>query len=223
MKRVSIILPVNNKEMISQQDFAPYQTEQCHYDLSYADTDLKELNSVADGEAVIQPTIDKVIAAEQSGAEAAIVFCFGDIAIKEASQQVNIPVLGTGKYAIHVAAEICNKKYTILPGKAAHNDFIQIVIQETGLTNKFVLAKHGVDLFPSEIRNNPELTVERLYHIACQEIDENEVDTFTLGCTCFMGMAKPLQAKLQTHYQDQKKIMVIDPAEIALSIASALI
>ena len=50
-----------------------------------------------------------------------------------------------------------------------------------------------------------------------REIELSNVDTFTMGCTCFMGMAKPLQFKLQKKYS-HKKIIVVDPGEVAFAI-----
>jgi len=222
MKTIAVILPVNNPEMITQKNLDKYQSQSYRYVLSYVKTHLKELNTIEDANAVIQPTIDAVVASEKQGADVAIIFAFGDVAVKEASQQVGIPVMGTGKYAIHVAAEICQKAYTILPGKLMHNAFIEPMVTEMGLSQKFLLSDHAADLFPAEIRLDPSLAVSRLYEAACKEIDEKDIDTFTMGCGCFMGMAKPLKAKLNEKYKGKKKIIVIDPAEVAFAIAREL-
>jgi Asp/Glu/hydantoin racemase len=223
LKTIAVILPVNNPEMVSQQFFDHYQDIKCRYVLTYIKTHLKELNTADDANAVMQPTIDAVMAAEKKGADAAIIFAFGDVAVKEASKQVAIPVLGTGKYAIHVAAEICESTFTVLPGKLLHNSFIQPMVAEMGLTKNFVLSTHDADLFPAEIRQDPALAISRLFDAACKEIGTKGIDTFTMGCTCFMGMAKPLKAKLQEKYKGQRKISVIDPGEIALAIARELV
>lgn len=220
MKTIAVILPVNNPEMITQNDLDKYQKENYRYNLTYINSHLKELNSAEDANAVIQPTIEAVVNAEQAGVDAAIIFAFGDVAVKEASSQVVIPVMGTGKYAIHVAAEICEKAFTILPGKLQHNAFIEPLVTSMGLARKFLLASHSPNLFPSEIRLDFDLTISKLYDAACKEIEAKEIDTFTMGCTCFMGMAKPLQAKLQKKYQ--RKIIVVDPGEIAFAIAREL-
>lgn len=219
MNKISVILPVNNKEMFSQEELDTYQTDDTYYELSLIDTPLTELNSAEDGQAVIQPTIDKVVEAEKNGAKAAIVLAFGDVAVKEAGRAVQIPVIGTGTYATHVASEICDKGYTVLPGMRIHNQFIQQMVSDINLGNKFVLCDDEVGLSPSQIRMDPELTVERLFNSACSMIDEHGVDALTMGCTCFMGMAKPLQARLNAHYQGQKKCIVIDPGEVAFSLA----
>ncbi|MCK4607997.1 MAG: hypothetical protein KAT71_00810 [Gammaproteobacteria bacterium] len=223
MKTIAVIVPVNNHKIITQKDFDRYQGQNHRYIVSYINTHLRELNSEADANAVIQPTIDEVIVAEKRGADAAIIFAFGDVAVKESSKQVSIPVLGTGRYAIHVAAEICDKAYTVLPGKLQHNAFIEPMVAEMGLTQKFLLADHSPDLFPGEIRLDPDLAILKLYETACKEIETKGVDTFTMGCTCFMGMAKPLKIKLQEKYKKQCKITVIDPGEIAFAIALELI
>ena len=67
-----------------------------------------------------------------------------------------------------MAAEICDKYYSVLPGKLHHNDFIAPMIKEMRLNEKFILSAHSADLFPAEIRLDPNLALARLYEAACK-------------------------------------------------------
>lgn len=220
MKTIAIVMSVNNPEMFSQSDFEKYQTETCYYKLYYADTPLKEINTEEEADSVLPLTVQTIQKAEQEGASAAIVFCFGDIGITEAKEAVQIPVMGAGKMSVQLANELCRNQFTILPGKLVHNQFINAMVSGMNLQKNFKLAEHDVGLLPSEIKDNPD-TIDKLFIAACAEIDKNQMDTFTLGCTCFIGLAKPLQEKLRAHYKTNK-INVIDPAEVTLAAAKLL-
>jgi Asp/Glu/hydantoin racemase len=101
----------------------------------------------------------------------------------------------------------------------AHNNFIQLLVNEENLNQKFVPASYAVEENPANLKNNP-TAFSRLVEAASKEITENKVDTFTLGCGGFIGMAKPLEKELQKRHG--KSIIVIDPIEISLSISKAL-
>jgi len=219
MKTISVILPINNPAMLSQPDLQPYQSEDCHFQLSYVDTELKELNSVEDAAKVMPLVLDRIVEAERAKAAAVIVYAFGDVAVKEGKSLVSIPVMGLGKSATHMASLLCRNAYTIIPGQLSHNAFIKDLVAEENLQQKFKLAKHSVRMNPSELKNNP-VTLERLIEAASAEIIEQNIDTFTLGCGCFIGVAKPLEQALRK--QHKKAITVVDPVTVPFNIAQAL-
>lgn len=72
----------------------------------------------------------------------------------------------------------------------------------------------------SELRTNPRVS-ELLFAAAEMEIKEKNVDSFTLGCGCFYGMAKPLEVELRKRYGNH--ITVIDPVEAAIEKLFSLI
>ena len=59
----------------------------------------------------------------------------------------------------------------------------------------------------------------KLINCASQEITENKVDTFTLGCGCFIGVAKSLQAALREKFK--QPIIVVDPVETPFNLMKA--
>ncbi len=220
LKTIAVILPVNNPEILSQADLDSYQTDDCYFKLSYVNTPLKELNTVIDAVKVVPLVLEKMVEAEKSGASAVIVYAFGDVGIKEGKALVSIPVMGLGKVASHMAALLCRKRFTILPGMLAHNAFIEEMIFDESLERKFIPASYAPEVSPMQIRTDANL-LQKLMGCASKEITENKVDTFTLGCGSFIGVAKKLELALREKFK--LPIIVIDPVEVPFNVVKALV
>ncbi len=220
MKTISIILPINNPEMLSQADLALYQSADCYFKLSYVDTALRELKSASDVEQIFPLVLNRIVEAEQAGAAAVVVYAFGDVAIKEGKDLVSIPVMGLGKAAVNMASLLCRRHYTVLPSMLGHAGFINAMVEEEGVGHRFIPASHGIEVSPAQLKGNPAV-LGQLIEIADFEIREKGVDTFTLGCGGFIGVGKKLEAALRAKHQ--LAITVIDPVSVALGLAKALI
>lgn len=220
MKTIAVILPLNNPHMLSQQDLEPYQSTECYFKLSYVNTHFRELNSAEEGAQVFPLVLEEIQKAEKDGASAVIVYAFGDLGIKEGKALVSIPLMGLGKAAIHMASMLCRHQYTIIPGMLAHNSFLQTIVDEENLNRNFVLSHHDIGLSPAEMKNHPD-ALSRLVKAVNTEIVEHQVDTFTLGCGGFIGLAKPLGTELQKLHK--KRIIVVDPIAAAFNVAKTLV
>lgn len=220
MKTIAVILPVNNPEMITSKDLESFQTKEHYFELHYLDTHLREIKSVNDANAVLDLTLKKIQEVAAKGAAAVIVYAFGDLGIKEGKALVNIPVMGLGKSAIHMASILCRKHYTVIPAMLAHNGFINDMMREENLGAKYIEATHSPELTPAEIRQDSQL-LEKLITTASLEITEKDIDTFTMGCGCFIGVAKKLQDALSKKHK--RPIMVVDPMEVPLNLIKSLI
>jgi len=220
MKTISVILPINNPEILNQKDLDLYQSERCRFVVTYPNTKLKELNTASDVDEVLPLVLQKIQEVEQDGASAVIVFAFGDVGIKEGKKLVSIPLMGLGKSAAHMASLFCNHRFTIIPGQLAHNGFIEELIREENLQQKFTTATHAVNLNPTEIRKNYSLTFDALVSAANEEIIKKNIDTFILGCGSFINFAKPLEQELRIRHH--KLINVIDHITVPFGIAMAL-
>lgn len=220
MKTIAVIPPINNPEILSQEDLESYQSGRYCFKVIYPNTELKELNTASDVEEVIALVLKKIQEAEQDGASAVIVFAFGDVGIKEGRKLVSIPLMGLGKAAVHMASLFCKHRFTVIPGQLSHNTFIEELVREENLQHKFIAATHAVNLNPSEIRKNHSSTLDALVSAASEEIIKKDIDTFTLGCGSFINFAKPLQQELRKRHN--KLITVIDQVSVSFGIAMSL-
>lgn len=217
MKEISVIMLVNNREIFNEQDLECYQTPDCHFRLSYPDTTLKQLNTAADVE-VVFPLIMKMIEEADKTSSAIILYGFGDLAIEEVNIRTSLPAMSLGRIAIHIASAVCRNKFTVIPGHLEHNGFIEGLVKSQGLDSNFVSCHNAIKMDPADIRSNP-LLLERLISVANIEIEQYGVDTFTLGCGSFVGVAKKLQKRLREIHR--KPIIVVDPIETTFNVAKS--
>ena len=215
-RTIAVILPVNNPDILKQVDLQPYQSEDCFFELHYVDTHLRELNTAEEGALVSQLTSDKAKDVARSGASAVIIYAFGEFGFEERLQQLlSIPVLTLGAQSIREASRVSQKKFTILPGMIAHNGFLEGFVSGMNLVkNNYQPAKKSPEVSPAQIRGDAAI-LQKLYQLACEEIEKNGVDAFTLGCGSFIGIGRPLQDALQRKFG--QSIHVVDPVEITFN------
>lgn len=219
MKTIYVIVPYNNPEMLNQKDLDPYQSEDYYFKVTYANSNLKELNTASEVLEVTPLVVERIKEAEKNGAAAVIVFAFGDVGVKESKNLVSIPVMGLGRPAINFASVSCDSSYTVIPMQLAHNSFVESLVKEEGAQNKFILSKDAVNKRPLEMKNKAE-ALQSLTAAARKEIKQNNVDTITFACGSVMGMGRLLEEKLSEEFTGVK---VVDPVEISFEIAKALI
>lgn len=218
MKTVAIIV-LNDPDMIGQNDFIPYQTNECYFKVYHIDKTRKEYNTAAEGAEALSLVIKKVYEVEKDGVSAVVVHTFGDVGIEESRKLVSIPVMNLGNPCIHMASMICRGYYTVIIGLLSFNESIVPIIDKEGLRNKFIPVSHEIGLSAAQLKNHPRV-MERLIDIASFEIENNKVDTFTLGCGFFFGYAQPLEQELRQRFK--QAITVIDSISFPLRLAAAI-
>ena len=219
MKTIAVILPLNNPDILKQADLDSYQSDDYYFKVYYIDTLLKEINTAEEAATLLPLVVKKAEQAAKEGASAIIVFAFGDLGVLESRSILNIPVMALGNAGIHKASRLTQKKFTVLPGMLAHNEFIHAMITEEKLMSNYNLAKHSPELSLAQIRKNPE-TLQKLIETASLEILKNDIDTFTLGCGSFIGISKPLENALQEKFGTS--IKVVDSIDTTFELAKTL-
>jgi Asp/Glu/hydantoin racemase len=73
------------------------------------------------------------------------------------------------------------------------------------------MAKNSPEVSPAQIRSDKKM-LEKLVILASKEIQENNIDSFTLGCGSFIDIAKKLQNILRKEFGPS--IHVVDPVAI---------
>lgn len=207
-----VVLPANNVEMLNQRDLESYQSEEYTFEVAYADTRLKELNTAEDVAEVTPLVLTKIREAEAHGYAAVVVYAFGDVGIAEAKAAgIKIPVIGLGKPAIHQAYDSA-AYFTVIPSLIAHTPFIESLIATERLSDKFKFSKHAIGLSPSELRGPNHIVMPRILEAAKKVIDETGAEALTVGCGSFIGRGKILEEDLRSLGY---RALVIEPAKAA--------
>jgi len=164
--------------------------------------------------------IQEILKAAQEGYDAVIPNCFVDPGVVQSRPLVNIPVVGPGESALHIACMLGYRVGIISPdstptvqlhGKGWSQTYQ--FVASYGLSDRVVfnreLALAGEDL------GDAELTSDALRKASLKLIEEDGVEVLILGCTFMTGYAKELQTKLD--------IPVVEPTVAALKMAEVLI
>lgn len=221
MKTVAVILPVNNTDILTQKDLTSYNTADVKFELHYIDTDLREINNAADIEQVLELTIKKAQRVKAEGASAIIIYAFGELGVQELKDIIGVPIMALGAEAIRKASKKSKKKFTVLSGMLAHNQYWLPLVQSVNAQHNYVASKYAPELSPDQIRKDSDL-IHRMFTMAEKEIAANsDIDTVTLGCGSFIGAAKPLQQRLQEKFGSA--ITVIDPIEVTFDLVKRLL
>jgi len=158
--------------------------------------------------------VKKVIEAEKRGFNAVVINCFLNPGIHAARENVNIPVIGPGEAAIHMALMIGEGFSIIDPGPRKYVSYVPPEqVRKMGVTEHFVSVR-GAGVAVLDITKNLEKTTKMIGEQAKLAVEEDGADIVVLGCTGLVGLAPRLQEMIGTP--------VIDPALAALRMAEAL-
>jgi Asp/Glu/hydantoin racemase len=212
MKIIYVIVPTNNRKMLNKEDLQPFKSSKDNLIVAYPDTRLDQLNTMADVIEVLPLMKAAITAAKEDGAAAIIINGFGDVGITKENEHDEIPMVGLGRIVVRELSKISKGKFTVLPAQPGHEAFIEGLIIEEDIKN-YIRAPAAIGLQPKEIRTS-ESALEALFTAACAAIDEEGVDSISVACASFFGLADKLQQMLCATYK--KEIHVIDPLKVTL-------
>jgi Asp/Glu/hydantoin racemase len=212
MKKIVVIFPVNNPDILSQSYLDTYKTDAVDIALKYPNTHLAQLITPQDVAEVLPLVEEAMIEAIREKADAIIMCAFGDVCIHESNEFDAIPKIGAGRMVVRALTELTQSKFTILPSHMSHLSFIEPLIEQEQCHN-YMAAPKATDLEPKDYQTHPE-AMERLIIAAKAAVDECHVDALSVGCTGFIGMGTKLQSELQKRYGYDVK--VLEPLDTAL-------
>jgi allantoin racemase len=158
--------------------------------------------------------VKKVIEAEQRGFDAVVINCFLNPGMYASREVVDIPVVGPGEAAIHLALLVGNGFSIIDPGPRRYVSYAPTEqVRRMGVSSRFVSVR-GAGVAVLEITKNMNRTTEMIGKQAEMAVREDGADVVVLGCTGLAGLAPKIQKVAD--------VPVIDPALAALKVAEAL-
>jgi len=158
--------------------------------------------------------VKKVIEAEKKGFDAVIINCFLNPGMHAAKENVNIPVIGPGEAAIHLALMIGNGFSIIDPGPRKYISYMPPEqVRMMGVSTRFI-SERGAGVAVLDITKNLKRTTRMVAEQAKLAVEQDGADVIVLGCTGLVGLAPRVQ--------DIVGVPVIDPALAALRTAETL-
>ncbi len=170
-----------------------------------------------DEERALPGILRRVREAEDSGVDAVVVACVGDVGVAEARRMVSIPVIGPGESAMQLAGT-WGGRFSIL------------VATEVGIEGMWRLVKrldfegHTASVRPLgvpilELQEKLGRTLEALGRESTLAAQEDGADTLIMGCTLAAGTERALRRRLQAH---NRSLRVIEPLSWSVVFAEGV-
>jgi len=158
--------------------------------------------------------LERVKAAEEAGFDAIVIYCTSDPAVDAAREIVNIPVVGPGEVAIHLASILGNRfsYLTVLEETIPKNEER---IRKSKIDQSCLASVRSLGIPVSRLRDNLEETKRAVIREGRKAVEEDGAQVVILGCMGLAGLGKEVQAELG--------VPVVDPAFIAVNMAELLL
>ena len=187
-----------------------------------ADVDVR---SLSDGPAsieseweaalVVPQLCDAVRQAQQDGFHAVIVGCFSDPGLAALRELVDIPVLGPGNAAIHVAAQLGTRIGVISPLEGRGGP-VAARFRALGCGD-LLAGVRSIGMSVLDVARQREAVLDRLVQIGKAAMREDDADVIVLGCMSmgFLGITDEVTKRLE--------IPVVNPVTAALKTAEMVV
>lgn len=147
---------------------------------------------------------------ELQGLAAVIINCFGDPGLSAARELADVPVLGAGESALHVAGMLGRRVSILAIGKqkvSFQPEPRMVVWGMEGLFGSLRGTGRGVEHFVG----GPSWAENDLVAAAQRAVEEDGADVLVLGCTGMAGLAREVEAAVG--------VPVVEPLAAAVSLA----
>ena len=128
--------------------------------------------------------IERLVEAERSGFDGAILGCFGDPGIEAAREMVSMPVIGPGEGAMLVAASL-GHRFSIVTVLDSLNFLLERLAWQVGVDRKLASVR-SIGIPVLELGRDPAETFTRMVREGEAARDRDRADVIIMGC---MSMA----------------------------------
>jgi allantoin racemase len=170
-------------------------------------------------EALVVPDIlNRVVQAEQAGADAVIIDCMADPGLYAARELVNIPVVGPAQASMHLAAMLSHR-FSVLSVFDHHIPAVEDQAARYGLAAKLASVR-AFNIPVLALHEDDETTMQTLIELSEQTVRIDGAHVVIPGCTGLAGLAAQIQAGLA---ERGWAVPVLDPPMVALKLAESLV
>ncbi len=164
-------------------------------------------------------TLARAVKAEQDGADAIVIDCLGDPAVKPARELLSIPVIGPGETALHWAGMLAGP-FAVVTVLDSVRPMLENNARIFGMQDKMKSIR-VVNIPVLELEKDMGRVGELLSVEAVRAVREEKVRGIVLGCTGMMGCAAAVEAALLK--ETGVYVPVIDPVPAAIEQAIAFV
>ena len=213
--KVRLIVPANtsafNEPM--RQAVAPILTPDVQLDVTNISGGIPHIESQTDFTINSPYVIELARQSQAEGYQGIFVSDFDFCGVEPSRENVSIPVIGGFRPSALTAISLSEKVGLITIVESV------VPMQEEHFRN-FGILNNLACILPTNIPviglgSNPTHTIQRVYELSIQAIEEYGAQSIILGCTGFIGVAQPVAEALYSKYQSY--IPVLDPNQVGMS------
>lgn len=213
--KVRLIVPANtsafNEPM--RQAVAPILTPDVQLDVTNISGGIPHIESQTDFTINSPYVIELARQSQAEGYQGIFVSDFDFCGVEPSRENVSIPVIGGFRPSALTAISLSEKVGLITIVESV------VPMQEEHFRN-FGILNNLACILPTNIPviglgSNPTHTIQRVYELSIQAIEEYGAQSIILGCTGFIGVAQPVAEALYSKYQSY--IPVLDPNRVGMS------
>ena len=154
--------------------------------------------------------VRECIRAEKEGFEAVIIYCFSDLALDAARENVSIPVIGPGEVTL-AAADMISDRFTVVTTVSANIVRTRRRLMKNRAARDKMASVRALDIPVVGLREDPAATKTYLEKVCREAVELDGADAIVLGC---LGMAD-YGDELEREFD----VKVLDPAFLAAAFA----
>lgn len=158
--------------------------------------------------------VDAVRGAQETGFDAAIIYCTNDPAIDAAREVATIPVVAVGDSCLHLATML-GARFSWLTVLKQMVPEVEAFIQASRIASESLASVRSVSISVLELQGDLERTKKAVLREGREAIKVDGAQVLVLGC---LGMAG-----LGGEIQDELGIPVIDPGPVSVCMADLLV
>lgn len=179
------------------------------------------VRSVARGSAGIESHYDAALvvpyiiqSVEENAADAVIIGCYSDPGLDAVRERLDVPVIGPGEAAMHLAMQLGGRFSVISPGES-NGSRVRAHVRQLGLQDRYASCR-GISLSVPELAERKPGAFEKIDR-AGQRCIEDGADVVVLGCMsmAFLDLTGELTARLG--------VPVVNPVIAALKTAETML
>ncbi len=216
--RIELLTPIVARGVRSLDDVEPLMGDDLTITHSLLDKGPSSIESRFDEALALPDTIRKAMQAEINGADAIVIDCMGDPGLAACREMVDIPVLGAGQTAMHLA-NLLGHRFAFITVLDRIRPIIEELIAAYGLGDKYA-SFQSVDIPVLDLSHDVGALNAGLAEKARLSVEADGADIIVLGCTGFLGCAEAIRGALSAAGHEAP---VIDPIPVTVRIAQALV
>lgn len=217
--RIHVVTPVTPAPFRSVEDFREFERDGITVTQGFIDNGPASIECEFDEAMALPDTLRKIMEAAQSGADAIVVDCLADPAVKAARELVSIPVVGPGETSMHWAALLAGP-FSVVTVLDSVRPMIENIARLHGLDGKLKSIR-VVDIPVLELEADKDRLYSGLGGEAIKAVREDGARGIVLGCTGMLGCAAAVEETLKR--ETGAYIPVLDPVPVAIMQAISFV